>query len=165
VVSFVGACHPNTPVRTELLSTATVHGHVRTLRALFSWLVAEGVIQNNPASALKPPKMTIKLVSTLSDEEIRSILGALNPMNPCDSRNQTIFMLLLDTGLRIAELTNLKIRDIHMNEGFLKMLGKGKKERIVPIGNNAQRALQRYLFRHRPAPTNVGVDNVFLPRI
>ena len=81
---------------------------------------------------------------------------------PCDSRNQTIFMLLLDTGLRIAELTNLKMRDIHMNEGFLKVLGKGKKERIVPIGNNAQRALQRYLFRHRPEPTNVGVDNVFL---
>jgi integrase/recombinase XerD len=71
-------------------------------------------------------------------------------------------MMLLDTRLRIAELINLKIRVIHMNEGFLKVTGKDKKERIVPIGNNAQRALQRYLFRYRPAPTSVGVDNVFL---
>jgi len=154
--------HPYTPVQIELLSSATVHGHVRTLRAFFGWLVAEGLIQNNPASDLKPPKVTRKIVSTLSDEEIRSILNALNPTNPCDQRNQTIFMLLLDTGLRIGELINLNIGDIHMNEGFLKVMGKGKKERIVPIGNNAQRALQRYLFRYRPAPANTAVNNVFL---
>ncbi len=73
----------------------------------------------------------------LSDEEIRSIFNALNP-TPGDSRNQAIFMMLLDTRLRIAELINLKIRVIHMNEDFLKVTGKGKKERIVPIGNNKE---------------------------
>jgi len=72
------------------------------------------------------------------DEEIRSIFNALNPTNPGDSRNQIIFMMLLDTRLRITELINLKIRVIHMNEGFLKVTGKGKKERIVPIGNNKE---------------------------
>ena len=56
-------------------------------------------------------------------------------------------MLLLDTGLRIGELVSLKMEDVHMCEGFLKVMGKGKKERIVPFGNNAQKALQRYLFR------------------
>jgi integrase/recombinase XerC/integrase/recombinase XerD len=71
-------------------------------------------------------------------------------------------MLLLDTGLRIGELVNLKMDDVHMDEGYLKVMGKGKKERIVPIGNSAQRALQRYLFRFRPKPINPVVNNVFL---
>jgi len=86
----------------------------------------------------------------------------LLPTSPSNARNQTIFMLLLDTGLRIGELVNLKVADVHMNEGFLKVLGKGKKERIVPMGSNAQRALQRYLFRYRPEPAHQGIDNVFL---
>ena len=71
-------------------------------------------------------------------------------------------MLLLDTGLRIGELVNLKMDDVHMDEGYLKVMGKGKKERIVPMGNIAQKALQRYLFRFRPKPTNPVINNVFL---
>ncbi len=109
----------------------------------------------------KPPKITRKLVSTLSDEEIRAILNTLGT-SPSDTRNQTLFMILLDTGLRIGELVNLEMDDVHMDEGYLKVMGKGKKERIVPIGNNAQRALQRYLFRFRPKPINPVTDNVFL---
>jgi len=154
--------HPYTPAGKELLSAATVHGHVRTLRAFFSWLVREGLIENDLARSLKPPKVTRKAVSTLSDQEIRSILNTLSPTNACNARNQTIFMLLLDTGLRIGELVNLKIDDAHVNEGFLKVLGKGKKERIVPIGSNAQKALQRYLFRYRPKSTFPESNNVFL---
>jgi site-specific recombinase XerD len=101
-------------------------------------------------------------VSTLSDEEIRCILNTLIATNPTDARNQTLFMLLLDTGLRIGELVNLKLCDTHMDDGFLKVTGKGKKERIVPIGSNAQRVLQRYLFRYRPKPAYSGIENVFL---
>ncbi len=62
--------HPYTPAKTELLSASTVHGYVRTLRAFFNWLVVEGLAQNNPAKDLKPPKVSRKVVSTLSDEEI-----------------------------------------------------------------------------------------------
>ncbi|MFC1968056.1 tyrosine-type recombinase/integrase [Chloroflexota bacterium] len=153
--------HPYTPAKTELLSSATIHGHVRTLRAFFNWLVVEGLAQNNPANDLKSPKVVRKVVSTLSDEEIGAILNTFS-VSPSDARNQTQFMILLDTGLRIGELVNLKMDDVHMDEGYLKVMGKGKKERIVPIGNNAQRALQRYLFRFRPKPTNPVTDNVFL---
>jgi integrase/recombinase XerC/integrase/recombinase XerD len=71
-------------------------------------------------------------------------------------------LILLDTGLRVGELVNLKVDDVHMDEGYLKVLGKGRKERIVPIGNNAQKALQRYLFRFRPKPINPIINNVFL---
>ena len=154
--------HPYTPAKTEPLSLATIHGHVRTLRAFFSWLVTEGLTQNNVAKDLKPPKMSRKVVTTLSDQEIESILNILSSTNPSEARNRTIFMVLLDTGLRIGELVNLKMGDAHIDEAFLKVMGKGKKERIVPIGSNAQRALQRYLFRHRSNPSVPGIDNVFL---
>jgi len=154
--------HPITPEKQEPLSASSVHGHVRTLRAFFSWLVAEGLIETNPAKDLKPPKVYQKVVSTLSDEEIRAILNVLVPVNSSNARNQTIFMLLLDTGLRMGELINLKMDDVHMNEGLLKVIGKGRKERIVPMGSNAQRALQRYLFRYRMKPLLSGIDNVFL---
>ncbi|MFC2003477.1 tyrosine-type recombinase/integrase [Chloroflexota bacterium] len=153
--------HPYTPAKTELLSSATIHGHVRTLRAFFNWLVVEGLTQNNLAKDLKPPKVTRKVVSTLSDEEIGAILNTFS-ISPSDARNRTLFMLLIDTGLRISELVNLKMDDVHMDEGYLKVMGKGKRERIVPIGNNAQSALQRYLFRFRPKPNNPVTNNVFL---
>jgi site-specific recombinase XerD len=154
--------HPYTHVKGEPLSTATIHGHVRTLRAFFSWLVDEGLTEENIAKDLKPPKLVKKAVSTLSDEEIIAILHTLKLNNHCEARNLTIFMLLLDTGLRIGELVSLKMEDVHMGEGFLKVMGKGRKERIVPIGNNAQKALQRYLFRYRPRLAHAGIKNVFL---
>jgi site-specific recombinase XerD len=68
--------HPYTPSTTQLLSSTTVHGHVRTLRAFFNWLTLEGLIQNNPVKDLKPPKVVRKVISTLSDQEIRAILNA-----------------------------------------------------------------------------------------
>ncbi|MDP2744535.1 MAG: tyrosine-type recombinase/integrase [Dehalococcoidia bacterium] len=154
--------HPTRPVMTEPLSSASIHGHVRTLRAFFGWLVREDLIETNVALNVKPPKVVTKVIPTLSDQEIAAILGALNATNPGDARDQTIFMVLFDTGLRIGELVGLKMVDVHINEGFLKVLGKGKKERLVPIGSNAQRALQRYIFRFRSKPANPGIDNVFL---
>jgi site-specific recombinase XerD len=77
--------HPYTPAKPELLSAATVHGHVRTLRAFSNWLVVEGMAQISPAKDLKPPKVVRKVVSTLSDEEIRAILNVVN------QRNGTLF--------------------------------------------------------------------------
>ena len=154
--------HPYTPVRLEPLSTATIHGHVRTLRAFFTWLVNEGLAHENIARDLRPPKLVKKAVSTLSDAEITVILHTLNLSNHCEARNLTIFMLLLDTGLRVEEVVTLKMEDVHMREGFLKVMGKGKKERIVPIGNSAQKALQRYIFRYRTRPAHTGIENVFL---
>jgi len=154
--------HPYTPSKAEPLSILTIHGHVRTLRAFFSWLVREGFIESNVAKELKPPKIVNKVVSTLSDEEIASILRTFNPSSNSEVRNKTVFMVLLDTGLRIGELVHLKMDDVNMGDGLLKVVGKGKKERIVPVGSNAQRALQCYIFRHRPKPAHPGIENVFL---
>ena len=154
--------HPYTPMQDGLLSSASVHAHVRTLRAFFNWLVMEGLIKNNPAQELKLPKVSKKVISVLSDQEIETILNTLSLTNSSEARNRTVFMVLLDSGLRIGELVNLHMGDTHIDEGFLKVMGKGKKERIVPIGRNAQKALQRYLFRYRVTPTLPITKNVFL---
>ena len=154
--------HSLTPVILEPLSTATIHGHVRTLRAFFLWLVLEGLLERNPAKGLKPPKIEKKGVSTLSDQEMKNILDSFNPTLPSDARNQTIFMLMIDTGMRVKELVNLKFEDIQMDEGLIKVMGKGKRERIVPFGSKVQRSLQRYSFRYRLKPVHQDINNVFL---
>ena len=96
--------HPYTPTKNTPLSTATIHGHVRTLRAFFSWLTREEFMQQNPTTGLKPPKLDQKVITILSDEEIRAIINTFNPKQPSDARNQTIFMMLIDAGLRIGEI-------------------------------------------------------------
>jgi integrase/recombinase XerC/integrase/recombinase XerD len=154
--------HPHTPTQSELLSAYTIHGYVRTLKAFFSWLVREEFIKDNLTQKLKPPIVPKKIISTLSDEEIKSIIKTFNSTSLCEMRDQTIFMILLDTGLRTGEIINIKISDISINEGLVKVMGKGSKERIVPMGNNAQKALHKYLFRYRPEPVLHGIDNVFL---
>ncbi len=151
-----------TTSKSGLLSTVTIHAHVRTLRAFISWLTREGLIGADIARDIKPPKVMKKFVSTLSDEEIREILKTFSPTNPSDLRNETIVMLLLDTGLRIGELIDLRMANVHMNEGYLKVLGKGNRERIVPIEASAQKALHRYLFRYRSRNRPAECDRVFL---
>lgn len=71
-------------------------------------------------------------------------------------------MMLLDTGLRIGEVARLKTDDLHLDKGIIKVLGKGKKDRFVPIGSNSQKVLQRYLFRYRPRQNDSQNDHVFL---
>lgn len=154
--------HPYTPVKLRPLSNTTIHGHVRTLRAFFNWLIKEEFIRENPTTSLKPPKLGQKVITILSDEEIKTVINTFNPKQPSDARNQAIFMLLIDTGLRIGEAIRLKMHDLHLSEGILKVMGKGKKERFVPIGNNSQKVIQRYLFRYRPKPINQDSGYLFL---
>jgi integrase/recombinase XerC/integrase/recombinase XerD len=154
--------HPYTPTKNTPLSTATIHGHVRTLRAFFSWLSKEEFIQENPTKGLKPPKLDHKIVTILSDEEIRTIINTFISKQPSDARNQTIFMMLIDAGLRIGEIIRLKMDDLHLDEGIIKVMGKGKKERFVPIGSISQKVLQRYLYRHRSRQNDSQNEYVFL---
>jgi len=144
------------------LSPLSVHGHVRTLKAFFNWLLNEELIDKNPAKQLKPPKVPKTLVSILSDKEIAIIMNSFSQFNPLDMRNQTILMLLIDTGIRIGEAIGLKLDDLYLNDGYIKVFGKGQRERIVPIGNNVQKAIHRYLFRFRQNPASLDINNVFL---
>jgi integrase/recombinase XerC/integrase/recombinase XerD len=135
---------------------------VRSLKAFYSWLHQEGYTEENELARLKLPKVPHKLVQTLTEEEIRRIMSCFNPMTTMGARNMAIVMMLLDTGIRCSELTSLQLSDVHMQEGYIKVFGKGGKERIVPIGSGVQKAIQRYVLHFRSEQIDPDIEEAFL---
>lgn len=154
--------HPVTPCQNVSLSPGTIHAHVRTLRAFASWLEDEGYTETNILAKLKLPKVPRKLIVPLTDDEITAVLACCDSTTATGCRNRSIVMTLLDTGLRLTELVTLRIPDTHIEEGYVKVLGKGNKERVVPIGHRVQRMLWQYIERFRPEPIHPMVDNLLL---
>ncbi len=154
------ADHPTMPTSEECVSAMTVRNHVRVLTAFASWLHREDYLPENVLAKLKVPKAPRKVMQTLTAEEIGRILGCLNVNTQRGCRDAAIVSLFLDTGLRCAELIGLKIADLHLDDGWLKVMGKGQKERIVPFGNKVTRLLQRYILHFRPKDGNP--ERVFL---
>ena len=154
--------HPYIPTPKGNLAAVSVQTYVRSLRAFFSWLHREGYTEENILADLRPPKAPQKLVKVLTNEEIRKILACLDPDTATGCRDTAIVITFLDTGLRLSELTGLKISDAHIDQGYLKVMGKGSKERIVPIGGLAQKVLLRYIYHFRSEPLSAGEDTVFL---
>jgi integrase/recombinase XerD len=104
---------------------------VRALKAFSSWLMAEGYTSENVLSNIKLPKVPIKIVEPHTPAEIDLLLSAQNPLTTQGCRNISILVTLLDTGLRLGELSGLRFHDAHVEEGYLKIMGKGSKERLV----------------------------------
>ena len=156
------ANHPNVPEQDGGLSPVTVENYVRALRAFFNWLHREGYTQEPVLARLKPPKFPTKLVEPLDDVEIVAIFSAMDANVSSGARDVCLVTLLLDTGIRCNEATTLKVKDVHMEEGYLKVMGKGQKERIVPFGNAAQKSLLKYLFQFRAEPAHGGIEGFFL---
>ena len=142
------------------MSAANVRNHVRVLRSFSSWLYRESFTQDNILSRLKVPKAPTKMLETLSDEEIRRLFDCLDQDSSAGCRDTAMLLLLLDTGLRCAEVLYLWAEDAHLGGQWLKVMGKGQKERIVPFGSRASKLLQRYLYYFRPEP--LGDDRFFL---
>jgi integrase/recombinase XerC/integrase/recombinase XerD len=144
------------------LSPYTIQGKARALKAFSSWLLNEGYTSENILLRLKVPKAPVNLIELLTSQEIDKLISHQNPLTSIGSRNIAVFILLLDSGLRLSELCNLKYEDAHIEEGYLKVFGKGSKERIVPIGALSQKILWRYVFHFRPDPITPGDDYLFL---
>ena len=132
------------------LSSAYIHGCVRPLRAFSSWLHAEGYTDTNRLKAVKPPKIQKKVMQVLTDDEVQRLLSCFDRRDLFGVRNHAMLYTLLDTGLRASELCTLTLADTHLKEGFLKVLGKGNKERLVPFGTGAQAALLKWRDDVRP---------------
>lgn len=154
--------HPFMRPRERPLSDASVNCYVRALRTLASWLYEQEYTETNLLGRLKAPRMTQKAVEILADAEIARILKALASPNASNVRNRAIFLTLLDTGIRASELLTLTIPRAHLEDGYLLVLGKGKKERPVKIGQTAAQAIRLYLTRYRPEPVRPGCQEVFL---
>ena len=154
--------HPQIPEQNATLARTSVDNHVRAIRAFFNWLHREGYTSEPLLAGLRPPRVPTKVVEPLNDVELAAIFSAMDPGNMAGARDVGIVTLLLDGGLRASELTGLKASDVHLEQGYVKVLGKGSKERIVPIGNTCKKSLMRYFFHFRPEPYHRAIDTFFL---
>lgn len=136
------------------------------LRSFFHYLILENEIKHDPTELLDLPKLGRKLPDTLSLEEIDALIEAIDLSEPEGERNRAILETLYSCGLRVSELVNLKISDLHLNNGFLRVVGKGNKERIVPTGNVVKKRIEDYIqySRVKTAPQLGEEDIVFLNR-
>lgn len=132
------------------LSSAYIHSFVRALRAFASWLHGDGYTDENRLLNLKPPKLQQKVVEPLSDEEVARLVSVFDLGDGFGARDFAMVWTLLDCGLRASELCNLTDENAHLEQGYLKVLGKGNKERLVPIGRKCQETLVRWRDRFRP---------------
>ena len=144
------------------LSPYTVQGKVRALKVFASWLFNESYTADHVLYNLKLPKAPVNLIEPLTTVEIDQLVKYPNPLTSLGCRNIAILILLLDTGLRLSELCGLRSEDVHIEEGYLKVMGKGSKERIAPIGGLAQKMLWRYVIHFRPETAVDADDFLFL---
>lgn len=114
------------------------------IRAFYRYLLMEDVIAENPADLLTAPKLSRKLPDTLSVEEINALLGSIDMSTPEGVRNRAMLEVLYGCGLRVTELTTLKISNLFLDVDFIRVIGKGDKERLVPIGSQAIKYIKMY---------------------
>jgi len=145
------------------------HSQARMLsgiKAFFKYLLLENEITEDPTELLESPRLPRKLPDVLSYEEIETMLSAIDHSTPEGTRNRAIIEVLYSSGLRVSELTGLQLTHCYFDIGFLRILGKGDKVRLVPIGKEAIKYTQIYLehVRSEIAPTKDAEDIVFLNR-
>lgn len=139
--------------------------HLVTIRGFYRFLVQENVLRHDPARLVDLPKTGLKLPEVLSFEEIKFLLDAPDSEKPNGVRDGAMLELLYAAGLRVSELVNLKLRDINLEAGYVRVFGKGSKERVVPIGLHAKHKIEHYLKSARGALLkNIASPYLFVAR-
>lgn len=119
------------------------------IKSFFKFLLLEGIIDNNPTSLLEAPKVGRKLPGILTVEEINTLIESVDISKPESQRNRAILETLYSCGLRVSELINLKVSNLHFRMGFVKIDGKGNKERLIPVSENAKNEIKLYMKNYR----------------
>jgi integrase/recombinase XerD len=148
------------------LSSRSQARNISAIRSFYKFLYYIKVNGENPATLLEAPKIGRKLPTVLSVPEIDALIGAIDLSTPEGQRNKAIIETLYGCGLRVSELVNLKITDIFAPEGFIRVKGKGNKERLVPIGSIALREIEYYFnsFRNKLQVDKKSENILFLNR-
>jgi site-specific recombinase XerD len=154
--------HPFIPQQHSLLSPQTVRGHIRGLKAFSSWLYREEYTDENRLKHLKIPRVPAKLIEPLTDQEVDQIACSINQNSTTGVRNHAIFVTAVDTGLRTSALADIELGRLDLKGGYIKVMGKGAKERIVPIGDFVKMTLWNYINKIRPEPAIIGCNKLFL---
>jgi integrase/recombinase XerD len=127
------------------MSASTQARILSGVKAFFKYLILEDIIKNDPSHLIEGPKKGLKLPDTLSTEEIDTIVNAIDLSHPQGQRNKAIIETLYGCGLRVSELINLKLSNWYKNDGFIKVTGKGDKERLIPMGKVTANVLTIYI--------------------
>lgn len=152
----------------EGVKSRTLARNIVSIRRFFRFLYAEGHIRHDPAEILEVPAVKAGLPKTLSEDDVDALLAAPDTATPEGLRDAAMVELLYATGLRVSELVNLKLSSLHLTAGFVRIWGKGSKERLVPLGEAAADALRDYMEDARPLLLNAAglarCEEVFVTR-
>jgi len=138
-------------MRTAGRSPRSVARWLVAVRGFFGWLAEQGMIEDNPAARLEAPKVWKSLPKVLDGADVERLLDAPDRLDPRGARDAAMLEVLYATGLRASELVGLRLRDLRLDAGYLSCVGKGSKERVVPLGAEASAALSAYLGSAREA--------------
>ena len=148
----------------EGLSKRSQARFLSSLRSFFKWTVLEGYVKDNPCDAVDTPKIGRHLPAVLSEDEVSAIIDSVDTGSWNGLRDRAILEVLYGCGLRVSEVVGLKISNVYFKEGFVRIVGKGNKERLVPIGGMALEAVSDYLAV-RPEPSDTASEDIlFLNR-
>jgi integrase/recombinase XerD len=131
-------------------SPRSVARWVVAIRGFFTYLIAQGQLDEDPAAHIDAPKAWKTLPKVLDSTDVDALMSAPDRSHPRGRRDAAMLELLYATGLRVSELLRLRLGDIHLDAGYLRCWGKGSKERVVPLGSQADAAVQQYLAGGRP---------------
>ena len=149
--------------KAKTMSSHSIYNRVNALRSFFAWLHEQGYTEEHVLQGLKQPKTAELIIETLSPEEIAKVFSAMNTNNTSlGARNSATVSLMLDTGLRLSEVASLKEQDVHLEAQYVKVMGKGSKERMVSYGTACQKILLHYYHHFRGEAAHEGVDTFFL---
>ncbi len=131
-------------------SSKTIARHVASIRSFHQFLLRDKASEHDPSVHIETPQLERNLPKVLSMEEVETLLEAPTEDGPFGLRDKAMLEILYATGIRVSELIGLNIGDLHLQMGFVRCIGKGNKERIIPIGRTASETLERYLSDGRP---------------
>jgi len=132
------------------MSATSICRNLAAVKMFHRFLVRENLAKEDPTTLVDTPKLWMRIPSVLTQKEIESMITAAGGKKPQQVRDQAILEIFYASGLRVSELSDLKTTSINYDVGFVRAVGKGSKERIIPLGSKAREALQKYLLKARP---------------
>jgi len=150
-------------IKSEGLKPRSIYRMMESLRQYYKFLNSEELLDENPTAYLAAPKIPENLPGMLSFDEVELLLNSIDAKDETNVRNRAMLELLYATGVRVSELINLKFENVNLKDSFLRVFGKGSKERLIPFGDKAKNFLKVYIEKRKPS-SGPG-EEVFISRL
>jgi integrase/recombinase XerD len=149
-------------LRKKKFSTTSISRYLSSIKSFHKFLSKDGLTKKNVTLQISSPKIDKKLPVVLTIEEVSKLLDSIKGEKPLDLRNEAMFELIYACGFRVSELVNLKINNLHLTSKMIQVIGKGAKERLVPVNDYAIKVLRKYLLEARPLLLKDAKDSGFI---